>query len=169
MDRLVQLSSLLQPSTCSSSLPPPPPPRPQEKLSWFKWNGWGYKDTEFVLDKDGLVVITGNRYSLCGKRLVNFRKWAEEFIGLDINNVSPAQESIEAPPPNINSLFLEELKASQKDFCEIISFDDSERVHHSHGHTLQEVFALRNGRFKRIVDVVIYVNCHEQVKLYINS
>jgi alkyldihydroxyacetonephosphate synthase len=32
---------------------------------------------------------------------------------------------------------------------------------HSHGATLQEIFILRNGNFKRVVDVVIYPESHE--------
>lgn len=35
---------------------------------------------------------------------------------------------------------------------------------HSHGATLQEVFILRHGSFKRCVDVVIYPDSHEQVE-----
>ena len=34
---------------------------------------------------------------------------------------------------------------------------------HSHGHTLQEVYALRHGRLNRTVDAVAYVTSHEQV------
>jgi len=27
----------------------------------LKWNGWGYKDSQFVVE-DGIVGFTGNRY-----------------------------------------------------------------------------------------------------------
>lgn len=39
-----------------------------------------------------------------------------------------------------------------------------ERIMHSHGATLQEVFILRHGKFKRCVDCVIYPTSHEQVE-----
>ena len=45
------------------------------------------------------------------------------------------------------------------------SFLKWERVMHSHGATLQEVFILRHGQFKRTVDVVIYPESHEQVEV----
>lgn len=37
-----------------------------------------------------------------------------------------------------------------------ISFDGYTRVFHSHGHTLEEMFALRNGQLPRLVDVVVW-------------
>jgi len=35
--------------------------RSKHKLDWFKDNGWGFKDTEFVMDPDGQVRLTGKR------------------------------------------------------------------------------------------------------------
>jgi alkyldihydroxyacetonephosphate synthase len=49
---------------------------PRNKLSWFRHNGWGYKDTEFVLRPDGAVMLTGNRYQFAGQKLPKFREWA---------------------------------------------------------------------------------------------
>jgi len=55
------------------------------KSDWFKNQGWGYKDTEFALDDDGIVYLSGNRYKFSGERMPIFRQWAEEVIGLDMN------------------------------------------------------------------------------------
>lgn len=60
--------------------------------------------------------------------------------------------------PHFNHAFLEEL--GDKGFSRR-SFLKWERIMHSHGATLQEVFALRKGSFKRVADVVIYPETHD--------
>jgi len=53
-------------------------------LAWFKDQGWGFKDTEFVLGADGVVILTGNRYTASGEKLPKFREWAETKCGIDV-------------------------------------------------------------------------------------
>lgn len=164
MERLQNISThLLSTNKLASHESPVSSSRSLNKLDWFKNNGWGYKDTEFVLDQDGIVRFSGNRYTICGKKLSAFRKWAEDFIGLDVTNVTPAQVKIEANPPIINEDFVNELRSNKTAYDEF-TFEDGQRIHHSHGHTLQEIYVLRNGKFPRIVDTVIYVSSHEQVE-----
>jgi len=55
------------------------------KTEWFKEKGWGYKDTEFIKHKDGIVRLSGNKYGVAGEKLVNFIPWVEENLGLDTN------------------------------------------------------------------------------------
>jgi hypothetical protein len=55
--------------------------------------------------------------------------------------------------PIINPAFLEELGT---EILSRRSFLKWERINHSHGCTYQEVFNLRNGRFDRVADVVVY-------------
>jgi alkyldihydroxyacetonephosphate synthase len=72
---------------------------------------------------------------------------------------------MEIHPPTINHNFLEEL--GDKGF-DRRSFYKWERIMHSHGATLAEVFTLRHGKFERCVDVVIYPESHEQVEVYLS-
>jgi len=58
------------------------------------------------------------------------------------------------PPQNTNHEFLNAL-TEEKCFSRR-SFEKWERIMHSHGATVREVFALRYGRFERYVDVVVY-------------
>ena len=162
MDRVSQLHAQLLPNLLASS-EPYVPLRSTNKLDWFKNNGWGYRDTEFVLGNDNIVRLTGARYSICNKRLLAFKKWAEDELGLDTNNQTPPQAKIPAFASIINQAFLDDLKASLDTHAEF-SLDDGQRIHHSHGHTLQEIYALRHGQFPRIVDLVIFVSSHEQVE-----
>lgn len=92
----------------------------------------------------------------------NFKKWAEEFAHIDFSKKSQKQSDMEVHEPHYNHAFLEEL--GDQAFSRR-SFSKWERIMHSHGATLQEVFILRNGSFKRVVDVVVYPDNHEQVEV----
>lgn len=54
------------------------------------------------------------------------------------------------------------MKAIENNYSRL-SFEKWERVMHSHGASLREVFTLRYGRFERYVDVVVYPGSHEHV------
>ncbi len=58
----------------------------RNKEQWFKHNGWGFKDTEFLLGDDGSVQITGNRYEFSGQKMPKFKQWVEAVVGLDISS-----------------------------------------------------------------------------------
>ncbi len=102
---------------------------------------------------------------MAGVKLPHFRVWAEEKLGLDINNVTPAQDNIPADPPIRNEAFLAEIKGK----CDEITEDDDDRVFHSHGHSLQELFMIRHSKLPRCVDLVVYVNSHAQVELVVKA
>lgn len=78
----------------------------RNKDQWFKVNGWGYKDTEFVINDDGSVHITGNRYQFSGQKMPKFKEWAESVIGIDVNNAIEAQREMPIDPPVENLPFL---------------------------------------------------------------
>lgn len=86
------------------------------------------------------------------------RKWAEENAGIDFTKVAPKQDDMEIAPSIINQEFLAEL--GEKAF-DRRSFLKWERIMHSHGATLAEVFTLRHGSFNRTADVVIYPQNHD--------
>ena len=90
--------------------------QPENQPEEVKWNGWGYSDTRFVVNKDGVVELTGivalfsffkkknfffkkkccffkigARYLFSGKTFPELRKWAEETAGLDIDKETPPQ------------------------------------------------------------------------------
>ena len=66
------------------------------------------------------------------------------------------------PPQNVNHDFLKQLIES-KNFSRL-SFEKWERIIHSHGASLREVFNLRYHRFERYVDVVVYPQSREHVE-----
>lgn len=86
----------------------------------------------------------------------NFAPWILDNVhGVEFGHPSEAQEDVEIDPPkNVNHDFLRDLEAA-KCFSRR-SFEKWERIMHSHGASLKEVYALRYGRFEKYVDVVVY-------------
>ncbi len=67
-----------------------------------------------------------------------FKDWVQEIAGIDMNIRSPPKKLFTPEPSIINDEFLTAIG----DNFSRISFDDKERIMHSHGHTLQEVWEL---------------------------
>ena len=127
----------------------------------YKWNGWGFSDSEFRLTESGQVELIGDRYLFSGREFPAFREWCERELGVDVTLETPAQQQLgKIPEPRSNAAFLAAIKDSYKN----ISFDGYVRVFHSHGHTLEEMFALRNDMLPRVVDVVVWPGSHAHVE-----
>jgi alkyldihydroxyacetonephosphate synthase len=116
--------------------------------------------------------VNGNRYLLSGKKLPAFREYFEKYVGVDVSEASPPQTIAEMlkkiPEPIICQSFLDELKQMGEPY-KFISFDPENRLLHSHGHSCQEIYQLRHGKFVRLVDVVIYPSCHSDVEKIVKA
>ena len=98
-------------------------------------------------------------------KLPHFREWAEKEIGLDFHLRTPPQEEIPVQDPNLNEDFIREIK----DKVDEVNTEKICRLMHSHGHTMQEIYALRYGQFDRVVDCVVYINSHEQAETVVKA
>jgi alkyldihydroxyacetonephosphate synthase len=140
---------------------------PNQRQRLIKWNGWGYKDTEFLMDENLDCLVSGNRYILSGKFVPMFRPWIERFCGVDVKYESPAQtfEQMEKKisKPIVYEPFLDALKQAGNPY-KYLTFDNETRLLHGHGHSGQEIFQLRYGHFNRLPDVVIYPGEHAHVE-----
>ncbi|PIC41188.1 hypothetical protein B9Z55_008695 [Caenorhabditis nigoni] len=127
----------------------------------LKWNGWGYNDSQFAINKDGHVTFTGDKYDISGKVMPHFRPWFENYLGIDLNYVSPAQKLsdvvIDAPVENEDLIdFLKENN---------ISFSNSARIRlmRAHGHTVHDMVNLREGKIPRLPDVVVWPKTEQEI------
>ena len=124
-------------------------------------NAWGYTDTTFNMTDDGVFSLSGDRYLYSGKKFPAFYDFIQRF-GVDKDVKTPCQITIPVPPSSIrNAPFLSTI-SSDLPKCPV-SFNDQERLLVSHGHTVQEVWALRFGKFDRVVDAVVYPTSHDDV------
>jgi len=94
-----------------------------------------------------------------GQILPKFKDYIMDHLHLSLEDEDPAQEDMnDIAPPMINHAFLAELgdqKFSRR------SFMKWERIMHSHGACLQEVWQLRFSKIEKVCDCVIYPNSTE--------
>ncbi|XP_071442317.1 alkylglycerone-phosphate synthase [Hetaerina americana] len=134
---------------------------PKSRQEVLKWNGWGYRDSQFVV-KDGVIEFTGNRYPIGKLTLPYFTQWVKDIFNADLgkrNLPQPLPKSEDFPHPLINKDFLDGLSEIGISF----SMEGIDRLVRSHGHTLHDIFVLRKGHFARIVDIVVWPACHSDV------
>ncbi len=118
---------------------------------------WGFEDTKFVINEDCSVSLTGNRYPLCGYRMYDFLPYVEEVLGMPVDLRDQLEEVQDKPVPAArrNEAFCQALEETFEDHQ--YSFDDRERLLHSHGQTTtEEVYKVIYRRLERIVDMVFY-------------
>ncbi|GIY87581.1 alkyldihydroxyacetonephosphate synthase, peroxisomal [Caerostris extrusa] len=135
----------------------------QKRQDLLKWNGWGYKDSKFLLNsKLNQLEFSGDRYPIGNKVLPNFKTWVENVFGIDLSLHYSPQDKIkdeDIPKPIINEQFLEEFKELGIDFY----IRPQDPTFRAHGHTMREIFILRASNFDRVPDIVIWPSCHDDV------
>ena len=130
------------------------------KVSAVHANGWGYNDTQFSIARENdMFTLSGSRYLYSGKKFPGFYDFIKKF-GVDKDIQTFPQSNIPVPASVRNETFIDQL---EKNVACRISFEDKERLLASHGHTVQEVWALRFGSLPRTVDVVVYPESHADV------
>jgi alkyldihydroxyacetonephosphate synthase len=130
---------------------------PKRRQELLKWNGWGYRDTKFHFNEaDSVCEVTGDRYKISGHKLPLLRDWFISVIGASLDRRSLAQTEMnidQIPKAIINDEFMRALKQNSA-----ISFSDDphDRLFRAHGHTMDELFMLRYGKFERVPDLVVW-------------
>lgn len=130
-----------------------------------KWNGWGFEDTELVLNQRGQVELMGTRYLFSGRELPSLRAWMEANASLNIDWTSFSQPHPTLPDPVMNQPFLDAIKGHYGR----ISFSSPERLLHTHGHTAEEMYRLKFGSFDRTPDAVVWPESHEQCEVIVKA
>ena len=113
--------------------------------------------------KNKKILFTGDKYLYSGQHMPELMDWIERVVSMDFSKTVPEQKDMQIEAPkNINHEFLAEMD-KEKCFSRR-SFEKWERIMHSHGASLREVFCLRYGKFDRCVDVVVYPSEASQVQ-----
>jgi len=146
--------------------PEPLPSQPEDAESL---DVWGFRDTRFYARPDGVVELTGRRYALSGERLPDLLRWVQTTIHPDVSphDLNPGHYPPPVPPPVRNQAFLEELRkivgAAQ------LSEDPELRLRRGHGHTLEEMWAIKYGSFPRVPDLLVWPEDEEQVEAIVQA
>ncbi|CAJ0578791.1 unnamed protein product, partial [Mesorhabditis spiculigera] len=119
----------------------------------LKWNGWGYRDSFFAINKDGEVEFTGSRYDMSGQTLPLLRPWFEQNLGIDLDYKTPSQpiDHLKIQPANNNQEFIDFLRVHD------IAYSNAaqHRMMRAHGHTVHDMMHLRYGALPRCPDLVV--------------
>ncbi|CRK94614.1 CLUMA_CG008114, isoform A [Clunio marinus] len=133
---------------------------PKRRQQLLQWDGWGYKDSGFytVAEK---VYFSGDRYPISAKApLVAFREWVRTNFGIEIvDDSTKSKMPTKFPDPIINEEFFEGIKKYRIDH----SIHGEDRLFRCHGQTLADIHNLRNGKFTRIPDIVLWPVNHDEV------
>jgi alkyldihydroxyacetonephosphate synthase len=142
-------------------IPEPRPAPPESETESL--DVWGFRDTHFDISENGHVIIRGNRYELSGKELPRFLPWVREVLEVDLN---PRQVHTPRYPTTISEPNLSpDLQATLKTFLSAGQIDTNAeaRLRHGHGHTQEEMFAIKYAQLGRVPDMVVYPESEEQV------
>jgi alkyldihydroxyacetonephosphate synthase len=136
------------------------------KMSNEPWkHKWGFADTQFILHEDGAVELTGNRYNLSGYKMYDFMPYVEEVLGVKIDTNDRKEELRDKPvaPPVRNEEFCGAVKRAFR--ADQISFDNTDRLLHSHGQTTtEEVYRVLYERLERFADMVFYCETDQDAR-----
>jgi alkyldihydroxyacetonephosphate synthase len=141
----------------------PDPPRPPSDSEAESLDVWGFRDTHFDFNENGNVIIRGNRYELSGRELPRFLPWVREVLGVDASprDLHAPHYPTAVPEPVLPLELMTALQAvvssSQIDTTAEI------RLRHGHGHTQEEMFAIKYTTLGRVPDVVVYPESEHQV------
>lgn len=140
--------------------PEPPSPEPPDAESRAVW---GFADSGFAFTDSGELTFTGTRYPLAGRILPDFLPWAESILGvpLDPTDVAPSSYPPPMPERRAHPAF-EQALASRWPRDRILE-DPEVRLRHGHGHTQEEMWAVRYGRIERLPDLVVEPESEEEV------
>ena len=152
------MSSTKEPKVITPQTPPAERPEEAESL-----DVWGFRDTHFDFSENGHVIVRGSRYEISGKELPRFLPWVRETLECDVTprSVNQPRYPTVIPEPYIQPDFLAEIEKvfgpSQ------IDASGEVRLRHGHGHTQEEMYAIKYTRLGRIPDLVVYPEAEAQV------
>ena len=124
---------------------------------------WGFADTAFTLHDDGSVTMSGGRYGLCNERLNQLLPWVERKLKVRVpREPRPRDPRARAlPAGHEHPAFVRAVA----DALGRAAIDASEhnRLRHGHGHTQEEMYAIKFGRAPRVPDLVVTPACERDV------
>jgi alkyldihydroxyacetonephosphate synthase len=144
--------------------PPAPPEADIESL-----DVWGFEDSAFTVLPNGNVLLTGSRYPLSGVELPDLLPWMRTVLGVDftLTDTHDSRYPPELPGLRENPAFHREARGLLGDAG--VTTDPLLRLRRGHGHTLEEMYAIKYGRLERVPDLVVYPDSEAQVEALVEA
>jgi alkyldihydroxyacetonephosphate synthase len=124
---------------------------------------WGFKDTAFHMAANGDVTLSGSHYLLAGQTLPALVPWVQDVMQLtfDVNKTHRELASPKVPAARRNTAFTQAIRT----FLQVdqINATDSVRLRHGHGHTQEEIYAVRYDSLPRVPDLVVFPSSASEV------
>ena len=135
----------------------------QDSRTWG--HRWGFRDTRFSINDDRSVTLGGNRYPLSGYKMHDLLPYVEEVLGIELDIENPKQElhPKSVPAPHRNERFCQAVEEAFK--ADQYTFDDGQRLLHSHGQTTsEEVYRVLYSQLDRVADMVFHCESEEDAR-----
>ncbi len=131
--------------------------------------GWGFQDCRFETLANGAVRLTGNRYFLCNSVLPDLLPWLSTKLEVRLTPADArACGSLPAvPEPAPMVAFIDDLRKHLRP--EQMTQDPLPRLRHGHGHTSEEIAAVRYGSLPRVPDLVVYPREEQEVEALVSA
>ncbi len=131
--------------------------------------GWGFRDSAFTILPNESVVLDGRRYELSGLELPDLLPWIRAILGVDfpVADVHESRHPTEVPAPRIDPELLSEVRSIFPDHA--IASDPRVRLRHGHGHTLEEMYAVKYERLERVPDLVVYPDSEAEIEALVDA
>ncbi len=125
---------------------------------------WGYKDTKFVLQESGSVLVTGTRYPVSGYEMPFLTGLVENIMKCPFIPKKRPEVEVVLPKPKQNAAFLAMMK--RKKYEKRLSFKDTDRLTHSHGQTTADEImrVLYCGGLHKYADAVFFAVSAKEVE-----
>lgn len=140
-----------------------PPASPETPGDEESNEGWGFQDTRFVAKPDGNVVLTGKRYNISGVELPTLLPW---MAGQLASPLSPTNKHESHYPPAVPASRADDALLGRLRLLlgtDEVSTDPLERLRRGHGHTGEEIWAIRYEKLDRVPDVLVTPRSHDDV------
>jgi len=138
---------------------PPSSPLDHESLEV-----WGFRDSAFALTRDGSVTLTGSRYELSGLELPDLLPWMRKVLDVPIPIDDRHAFAYPPPVPERQRHPAFEADAVRLLGADALSDDPLQRLRHGHGHTLEEMYAIKYDGLERAPDLIVFPSDEGQVE-----
>ena len=110
----------------------------------------GISRLRFTVRPNGSVLLTGSRYPVSGVELPDLLPWIKRVMDIEfpLADTHDSRYPPEIPAPREHPAFLREILGFLPD--ESATQDPLIRLRHGHGHTLEEMYAIKYGRIDRV-------------------